>query len=612
MAQAEDRSRDAAVEVEWIRTILRQAPVVLFAFDARGTVMLSEGGGLRRIGRHGGQRVGCSLFDLHADNPTIVDAVRRVLAGEAVSTTIALGGEWYTTELVPLRDPSGAVSGGVGLAIEVGARMALGDLVNSLDVITWIADAATLRVSFVNERAVRLLGYPVTVWLEPTFFERHLQPDERALTLSLWRQVAADGVERSCVHRVLRADGRAAWFRTTVRGLRRHGGPVRTLIAIMLEVTERVGSQTILAESEKRFRLMFEQLPAVVYTTDRELRFTSGAGSGLTQLGLRQDHTLHGISLYEYFHTGDPSHPIVAAHRRAVAGESVDYETTWLGRTFRTHVDPFRDPRGEIIGAIGVALDITERKRAEEERDRLLAQERMARAAAEEAVRVRDEFLSVASHELFTPLTALQLALQGLERGYGNPGEREQFIATAERQARRLIKLVGDLLNVSRIQSGRLDLTLEDVELGGLARDVVARFSPELSRTRTPLRLAAAAPVIGRWDRSRLDQVITNLLSNALKYAAGKPIDLTVEGDRRRAWLRVRDHGVGIPEADRGRIFERFARAVPTRHHGGLGLGLFIVRSIVEAHGGSVRAERAPGGGALFTVELPTAPPPRS
>jgi PAS domain S-box-containing protein len=231
----------------------------------------------------------------------------------------------------------------------------------------------------------------------------------------------------------------------------------------------------------------------------------------------------------------------------------------------------------------------------------------------ERAVRLRDEFLSVASHELKTPLTSLTLAVQGLERVLG--GARGgvgpsvdlslRALEIAGRQANRLGQLVGALLDVTRIQAGRLTLTLETVDLGALVQEVTTRMANDLQKSACALSLQAAPQVTGRWDRSRLDQVVTNLLSNAIKFGAGSPVEIRVTGNPTTARLTIRDRGIGVPRDARERIFRRFERAVSMEHYGGLGLGLYIVRRIIEAHGGTVGVESEPGAGATFSVSLP-------
>ena len=234
---------------------------------------------------------------------------------------------------------------------------------------------------------------------------------------------------------------------------------------------------------------------------------------------------------------------------------------------------------------------------------------------AQEAVRLRDEFLSIASHELKTPLTPLSLKLQMLAGAARQQPESpfrqavEDYVAVGSRQVKKLSELVNDLLDVARIAGGRLRLELEDVELGTLVRDVVTRYEPEAARAGSRLMLEVADDAVrGHWDRLRLEQVITNLVDNAIKYGAGKPIHVSLSADAGRAYLRVRDEGIGIDPEHLPRIFERFERAVSDRHYGGLGLGLYITRTIVEGLGGSIQAESAPGLGSTFTVVLPRRP----
>ncbi len=238
--------------------------------------------------------------------------------------------------------------------------------------------------------------------------------------------------------------------------------------------------------------------------------------------------------------------------------------------------------------------------------------------SSHEAIRMRDRFLSIASHELRTPLTTLRLQTQSLLRGAACPPAEgtggsalpSQVVVSKvrmiARQVERLGHLVDELLDIARLNEGRLAFHLEDVELGEVVSEVAARFHEESVRSASPLVLRGVeARVVGHWDRLRLEQVVTNLLSNALKYGPGAPISLTVTADAEAAWLTVRDEGIGIAAKDQQRIFERFERAVSEQHYGGFGLGLWIVREIVRGLGGSISVHSAPGAGSAFTVELP-------
>ena len=229
-------------------------------------------------------------------------------------------------------------------------------------------------------------------------------------------------------------------------------------------------------------------------------------------------------------------------------------------------------------------------------------------AAANEAIRARDEFIAVASHELRTPLTTLSLKLDAFLRA----PSKHSLIATAESMRAsvgRLSLLVDNLLNARHVGDLRSSLHLEDVDLAQIVRDVVERFRPAVERAGASLPVKGAdAAVNGRWDPTRVDQILTNLLTNALKYGRGKPIEVAVECDERTATLIVRDQGIGIAAHDLERIFGPFERAAPTRGYGGLGLGLFITRQLVEAHGGRIDVKSAPGEGTTFTVALPRKP----
>jgi signal transduction histidine kinase len=250
-----------------------------------------------------------------------------------------------------------------------------------------------------------------------------------------------------------------------------------------------------------------------------------------------------------------------------------------------------------------------------------VAQDVAQRRRAEEELRLRDEFLSVASHELKTPLTALQLEVEGLVRRVrlaGSGAIPVEFIRTrldsADAQTERLARLINELLDVTRMTAGRLQLDLEEVDLASVVGAVASQLGEAAERGGCSLAIDLGDrphPVLGFWDRLRLEQVVTNLLANAIKYGEGHPIELSVaQLGPDAARLIVRDHGIGIAPADQQRIFERFERTAPEREFGGLGLGLWISGQIARALGGSIAVESQLGAGATFTVTLPLAGPP--
>jgi signal transduction histidine kinase len=282
---------------------------------------------------------------------------------------------------------------------------------------------------------------------------------------------------------------------------------------------------------------------------------------------------------------------------------------------------PIRD-RDAVLGAI--TLVFAEGGRQYTQEDVVMGEQLGERAGAaianarlydeaRRAVTLRDEFLSIAGHELRTPLAAISLHLQSMLR---SPDEMS-MVRVRERitklvgQSERLAALIEDLLDVTKLMSGRVELEPRDLDLGALVKQCVERMRDEFDRAGTPLQLRLAA-VRGRWDRSRLDQVTTNLLSNELKYGRGQPVSVDVALDDDFASLAVTDRGIGVAPEDHTRIFERFERAVSPRNFGGFGLGLWIVRKLVEAHGGTISVTSALGAGATFTVTLPMASPPSS
>jgi signal transduction histidine kinase/FixJ family two-component response regulator len=285
------------------------------------------------------------------------------------------------------------------------------------------------------------------------------------------------------------------------------------------------------------------------------------------------------------------------------------------GRLENVYIDfvfqPSLSATGAVEGVLVYGFEVTDavlaRRKLEEEHR--IAEEAQHRAEA--AVHVRDEFLSIASHELRTPLTSLCLqadgALRALARDPNQPAG--SFLGRVEkirRQAGRLEVLVQDLLDVTRLNVGRLELRTEQVELTDIARDVCERLRDQADRSGSAIELRTDGLVRGEWDPVRIDQVLTNLLANAIKYGGGKPIEVSIATDGPEAVVRVRDHGIGIARENQSRIFERFERAVADRNEGGLGLGLWIARQFVELMGGSIAVVSAPGEGAMFVVRLPT------
>jgi PAS domain S-box-containing protein len=775
-------------------------------------------------------------------------------------------------------------------------------------------------------RAVEHAAGPSLTLCDRPIWELAALAGERTLLQAAFSQARVDALPRNSMFHLISSVGPPRVVDWNIRALPdASAGPIVVLTGI--DLTDRLTAEQQLRETESLQHLILDRLPAIIWTTDRELRFTFSAGGGLSSLRLESGQVAFaGTSLFSYFHTSDPHHPGIAPHLRALEGHSAISQVLWFDRLFESRIEPLRNQHDEIVGCIGLALDVTEQARTAEAlrtseaqlrrlveanvigiifwdeagriteaneaflglvgftrdqlvsgavswreltpseyrlvdnralaeinetgrctpyekeyvakdgtrvpvlvgavrldtspegsatgiafildlreqtrlrqaRDQLLIKEQSARIETElanarllllvegskrlsrtmnaadtldtlaalvvpaladwsyvvhlgwdggpvlvasahgdpnkqellrslhsctpeptapegaprvfrtgevalydaistdqlspsppgwpivgtrdpkhlhtlrelgmkslmcvpihgrgrvdavmmlvsadnphrydhddvvlaqdlagraaaslengrllsealDSVRARDDFLAVAAHELRTPLTSLLLQLQILDRAVGRErSEPESMmsrsVSAAENQARRLSTLIDHLLDVARVAGNRLGIRVEGMDLRQLMEGILTALAPDLERAGCRIAVSMPAEVTGRWDRMRIEQVLTNLLSNAMKFGAGRPIEVNVEADAENVRISVRDHGIGISHEDQTRIFGRFERAVSSRHFGGLGLGLYITVQILRAHQGSLRVESEPGQGSCFIVDLP-------
>jgi signal transduction histidine kinase len=257
-------------------------------------------------------------------------------------------------------------------------------------------------------------------------------------------------------------------------------------------------------------------------------------------------------------------------------------------------------------------------EKSRQEQEMLVQELQATQAELQNAVRMRDDFMSMVAHELRTPLNTLYLEAQlrkmQLDRGntaFFDTAYLQKMVARDKLQVQNMVRLIDDMLDVTRLRNNRLSIRPSEVDLPALLERVVGNLANQAASSGCSITLHAEQPLTGCWDEFRIEQVVINLLTNALRYGEGKPVDVRMTPLPDGVRIDVRDQGRGISEADQQRIFGQFERAVAREGDktGGLGLGLYITHQLVQAHGGSIEVESQPGEGSVFTVRLPLQPP---
>lgn len=445
-------------------------------------------------------------------------------------------------------------------------------------------------------------------------------PDDLAAEEALLARVL-DGQQPSAssAKRYRRKDGREIWVQITRSLVRDGAGQAQFGLAFVEDITERMRATEALQHSEATFAAAFNDGPVILTITRlADGRITQVNERFLALTGYTREEVIGRTPLELNLWVHPQQRDDGLQHLRQ-------------GHTLREGEADFRMKDGSIRTCLLFATmldvhgersvltaltDITERRRAEaerarlaEENARLYADEQRARAEAEAAVRLRDEFLSVATHELRTPLTALLGNAQLLQRRAqreGLLGERDRRTLEAMiEQIKRLNLMMGELLDITRLAAGRITLERRSLDLCALVGRVVEELRPTQKRHRLLLALPDM-PVPLLADEMRLAQVVTNLIQNACKYSpAESEVAIRVEADADLARLVVADQGIGIPQQDQPRLFERYFRAPNAAQIPGMGLGLYLVKEIVELHGGTVAVTSVEGQGSTFTVMLP-------
>lgn len=465
-----------------------------------------------------------------------------------------------------------------------------------------IADQSKQRFVDVNDAFVRITGWSRDEAVGKTATELGLivAPSERDALLD--RLTAEHSVSGMTTHfRTKSGDTRTL----LVSAYRIDAGGGGWMMALLQDITDARAAHEALLDRERRLQMLLDQVPAVLWTVDTDLRFTSSAGGGLAALGAKPNQFV-GLSLEEFLTGRDEvfRDRVVEQHRRALRGESVTDEDSYDGRFFESHIEPLRAGDGTIVGCIGVTLDVTERKAAEEALRAAYDRERDATASLRALNETKNAFLTAVSHELRTPLAAVlgfALTLADREHELG-PDDRREALDRLAVNARRLDKLLGDLLDLDRMQRGILEPRRGSVDLARIIGHILEEMSP----AGRVVELIADEVTISV-DTAQIERIVENLVTNAMRYSpAGTKIVVRVVRDDAGAWIIVDDEGPGVPDEFKTSIFEPFVRGPAALSYApGTGVGLSLVAKFAELHGGRALVEDRPGGGASFRVFLP-------
>jgi PAS domain S-box-containing protein len=470
-----------------------------------------------------------------------------------------------------------------------------------------------------NQGAERIFGYSsaeiigksITVIIPPDRTD-----DERAIlqAVKAGRRIEHFETER------IRKDGRRITVSLTVSPIKNEQGIIVGASKIARDVTEKKAAQDALKASEAK---LIQSVQAMASNEGRLEDALETGKIGIWELDLTSMNVtrsvghdaLYGYSAplpsWSYDQFIDALHPEDRERVKEEFGRLLSEQSQMFAGQFRvlwpngevhwllSRARFVRNSSGKPTLLRGTLMEMTELKQTQ--------------LRLEDAISARDNFLSIASHELRTPLSALKLqaqltkrTLSKMSQGENLPNERVQrFAELAETQTDRLTKLVEDMLDVSRISLGKLKLNPEACDLSEMVNGALETMSHQLQEAGCEVITQGMKPVIGVWDKFRMEQVIINLLSNAAKYGARKPVTIAIRSDDDSASLSVTDHGLGIAEEHQRRIFEQYERAVGANNISGLGLGLYISRQIVTAHGGEISVSSRPGAGSTFTVRLP-------
>lgn len=524
---------------------------------------------------------------------------------------------YFTFSYSPIRNDAGTVEGLYCASVEttekVLRRRALeasevrhAFSLESAQMGVWSIDLTTNHVIHSKE-ARKIFGSHSNFESPEQAIATLIHPEDREHVAQVFSSAIRTGAPYKDEFRIVRPDGEIRWLQARGQARYDEHGKAVELTGTVIDITNDVTARDRLHEQEAQFRTMANTIPQLAWMAEPDghifwynQRWYDYTGTDLAEMqgwGWKKvhhpDHIDRVVKKVAAFWAGEWKKNEVWEDTFPLRGADGNY------RWFLSRQHPIKDDKGNVIRWFGTNTDVTEQMALQED--------------LRDALRARDEFLSIASHELKTPLTSLKLQAQLHQRAINkhdpqaySPERVDKITYQIDKQVSRLTRLVDDMLDVSRIRSGKLQIERERFDLCDLVEEVIERMRTQFTDSSYSVPdITRCDGAMGDWDRLRLDQVVTNLLTNAIRYGDKKPVDVTIEADAGNVRLTVADKGIGISDDAKEKIFERFERAVNANEVSGLGLGLFIAKQIVAAHGGRIWVESKLGKGSSFTVELP-------